>query len=196
MANNERSCGPCRVCCSATVLVYEDRTVKDFGVPCKHLNPKAGDCNGCTVYSKRPQACRDFVCSWLDEGIGKRPDKIGVLTESMGVVAHGDRSVGLYLCVEVELGSMRKGLPRLLISIGKHTEKKGHLYVALVMAWDITKKRKGGARGDWNIAYVHSPEITDKQAQAYASEALATFEQESPQHVVDYVDTMLKGRKR
>lgn len=66
-------CGDCTVCCTLSVV--------------KELNKKAGEhcfnCvnNGCKVYGKHPQVCKDFECAYLQGGnnIELRPDKCGVM---------------------------------------------------------------------------------------------------------------------
>ena len=66
-------CGECTVCCTLSVV--------------EELNKKAGErcfnCigNGCSIYEKRPQVCKDFECAYLQGGnnIELRPDKCGVM---------------------------------------------------------------------------------------------------------------------
>ena len=66
-------CGECTVCCTLSVV--------------SELNKKAGEhcfnCinNGCSIYEKRPQVCKDFECAYLQGGnnIELRPDKCGVM---------------------------------------------------------------------------------------------------------------------
>jgi hypothetical protein len=55
---------------------------KPAGVWCEHAGNHPG--GGCSIYETRPQACRDFLCSWLtdEHGIfldGDRPDRIGIV---------------------------------------------------------------------------------------------------------------------
>jgi hypothetical protein len=47
-------------------MVFEVKDVgKAFGEPCKHLgNTLFG--HGCTIYQERPDACRHYICLWLD----------------------------------------------------------------------------------------------------------------------------------
>jgi hypothetical protein len=55
-------CQDCNGCC----VVFEVKEVpKAFGEPCKHLG-KTLFGRGCTVYADRPQACKNYVCLWLD----------------------------------------------------------------------------------------------------------------------------------
>ena len=66
-------CGECTVCCTLSVV--------------SELNKKAGEhcfnCidNGCSIYGKHPQVCKDFECAYLQGGnnIELRPDKCGVM---------------------------------------------------------------------------------------------------------------------
>ena len=55
-------CEECTGCC----LVFEVKEVnKAFGEPCKHLG-KTLVGPGCMIYESRPDACRKYVCLWLD----------------------------------------------------------------------------------------------------------------------------------
>src|ERR1700730_9081766 len=70
-----RACGACTMCCSA-LEIAELR--KPAGPLCGHCR-KAG---GCTIYSERPQVCRDFECEWLtrrDLSRQLRPDLVGAI---------------------------------------------------------------------------------------------------------------------
>ena len=66
-------CGDCTVCCTLSVV--------------PELNKKAGEhcfhCinNGCEIYGRHPQVCKDFECAFLQGGtsIDLRPDKCGVM---------------------------------------------------------------------------------------------------------------------
>ena len=66
-------CGECTVCCTLSVV--------------DELNKKAWErcfnCigNGCSIYGKHPQVCKDFECAYLQGGnnIELRPDKCGVM---------------------------------------------------------------------------------------------------------------------
>ncbi|MBM3608873.1 MAG: hypothetical protein FJX29_10560 [Alphaproteobacteria bacterium] len=74
-----KSCGPCNMCCK--ILVIEDDDLKkDAGPLCKNcING-----NGCKIYKKRPQTCRDYECEWLQErelGPHLRPDKTGTILQ-------------------------------------------------------------------------------------------------------------------
>ena len=66
-------CGECTVCCTLSVV--------------SELNKKAGEhclhCvnNGCEIYGKHPQVCKDFECAYFQGGtsIEFRPDKCGIM---------------------------------------------------------------------------------------------------------------------
>src|SRR5205823_8600997 len=47
-----------------------------FYTPCPHQAV-----TGCTIYEKRPGACRDFYCEWLVGALTEkdRPDKLGLV---------------------------------------------------------------------------------------------------------------------
>ena len=62
-------CQDCTGCCT----VFEVKPLnKAFGEPCKHLG-KTLFGNGCTIYEERPDACKRYVCLWLDSQ--RRADK-------------------------------------------------------------------------------------------------------------------------
>lgn len=55
-------CQECTGCC----IVFEVKDVnKKFGETCKHLG-KTLFGEGCQIYNERPDACRHYVCLWLD----------------------------------------------------------------------------------------------------------------------------------
>lgn len=55
-------CQDCDGCCR----VFEVKDVnKAFGEACKHLGPTLFG-HGCQIYNERPDACRRYVCLWLD----------------------------------------------------------------------------------------------------------------------------------
>lgn len=67
------ACGDCTACCTLSVV--------------PQLNKKAGEhcfhCvnNGCDIYGRHPQVCKDFNCAYIQAGpnIELRPDKCGVM---------------------------------------------------------------------------------------------------------------------
>jgi hypothetical protein len=62
-------CQECTGCC----IVFEVKEVgKAFGEPCQHLGPTAVGGQGCRIYEDRPDACKRFVCLWLDSQ--RRPE--------------------------------------------------------------------------------------------------------------------------
>ncbi len=55
-------CQDCTGCCT----VFEVKPInKPFGVPCPHLGATLFG-PGCTIYPDRPDACKRYVCLWLD----------------------------------------------------------------------------------------------------------------------------------
>ena len=140
-----RECGECRLCCKIMGVPELD---KPMNVWCKHV------CNtGCSIYEKRPQSCRDFVCVWLG-GLTpekERPDKVkvvgwiqripdtenGVLTVVFAEAAPGaaaKKQVQTYIAM-----MMDEGTPVAIIPFGSNTRRlyctKGHkLEVALSKA--------------------------------------------------------------
>jgi len=69
----KRQCGDCTACCFYLAV---DELKKDNFEACRHC------VQGCGIYKKRPQSCKDFNCFWLS-GLGDidkdRPDKLGVI---------------------------------------------------------------------------------------------------------------------
>src|ERR1700686_1993314 len=85
-----RSCGDCSLCCKVMRIAALD---KPPGSWCKNCRPGSG----CTIYTERPQECRDFVCLYLinaELGDEWRPSqsKIVLVSEQDGnrIVAHVD----------------------------------------------------------------------------------------------------------
>ncbi len=55
-------CQDCTGCCT----VFEVKEIeKPFAVPCKYLGATLFG-HGCTIYMDRPDACKRYVCLWLD----------------------------------------------------------------------------------------------------------------------------------
>lgn len=66
-----RSCGTCMMCCK---VPHIEEFNKPAGVWCQH----AARGKGCAIYADRPEACRAFYCSWMqDAGLGPewKPDR-------------------------------------------------------------------------------------------------------------------------
>ena len=64
-------CQDCTGCCK----VFEVKEVgKPFGQACQHLGPTIFG-PGCTIYETRPQACKHYVCLWLDSQRRQRPSE-------------------------------------------------------------------------------------------------------------------------
>lgn len=71
-----RSCGGCNACCKV-LRIDDPQLQKPAGTLCQHWKQGAK----CTLYTSRPQTCRDYSCPWLN-GYGQpdeRPDKVGAL---------------------------------------------------------------------------------------------------------------------
>lgn len=69
-------CQDCDGCCR----VFEVKAVdKAFGEPCRHLGPTLFG-HGCQIYNERPDACRRYVCLWLDS---QRRPEVETMPEAM-----------------------------------------------------------------------------------------------------------------
>ena len=91
-----RECGACRECCTGTLQADIYGYAMDKGRPCQFLGGE-----GCTIYQKRPQLCKDYKCHWLeDDGIEvpewMRPDLSKVIITKR---PWGDNKEHLYLSV-------------------------------------------------------------------------------------------------
>lgn len=73
-----RTCGACHACCISPHIPV---LTKPAGEPCRYLQQGMG----CAVYERRPMACRDFRCVWIDSPIlddSLRPDRCGAMFEA------------------------------------------------------------------------------------------------------------------
>ena len=91
MAEAQRQCGDCSLCCKVLAIPELDKP-KDQWCP----NFAAG--MGCTVYETRPPSCRDFACQWLsDPSMGPewKPSvcKLVLDTKPGMLVVHSDPAV-------------------------------------------------------------------------------------------------------
>ncbi|MBR0907111.1 YkgJ family cysteine cluster protein [Bradyrhizobium liaoningense] len=57
-ARPARQCGSCNACCDILEVAAVDKPVNQL---CRHWQTGTG----CTIYDRRPQMCRSFVCAWL-----------------------------------------------------------------------------------------------------------------------------------
>jgi len=64
-----RECGDCKECCTGTLYADVYGKVMDVGRPCHFLGGE-----GCTIYEKRPQLCRDYQCEWLRDDSTNIPE--------------------------------------------------------------------------------------------------------------------------
>jgi hypothetical protein len=66
-------CGDCTACCTLSAVSELNKKAGEHCVHC--IN------NGCAIYGKHPQVCKDFECAFLQGGtnIELRPDKCGVM---------------------------------------------------------------------------------------------------------------------
>ncbi len=97
-----RSCGTCRGCCRP----FDIKAIGKRGTGwCVHSTP----CNGCSIYSTRPTACKEYTCIWLD-GLGKEEDKpelLGVVQNLHDFVLAG-REITVLNLWEIEEGALKK----------------------------------------------------------------------------------------
>ena len=56
---SDRSCGPCRVCCT-DLRIDQPELQKPAGETCRHCTVEGG----CSIYATRPGACRTWFCGW------------------------------------------------------------------------------------------------------------------------------------
>ena len=91
-----RECGTCTACCYGLVVEAIDKPAFQC---CRHTVTDGG----CGNYAKRPSACRNFRCLWLEGHLSEedRPDRLGVIFTT---TQHGQ--VGTHpLLVEVTAGA-------------------------------------------------------------------------------------------
>ena len=71
---NTRQCGSCNACCDVLEVAAVDKPVNQL---CQHWQTGTG----CTIYDRRPQMCRSFVCAWLQGHLDDEwfPAKSGII---------------------------------------------------------------------------------------------------------------------
>ena len=69
-----RTCGSCTACCHALA-------VEQIEKPAFKTCPSALTEGGCGDYDRRPDACKNFACLWLQGHLGEadRPDRLGAI---------------------------------------------------------------------------------------------------------------------
>lgn len=66
-------CGDCTACCTLSVVPELNKKAWEQCSLCVN--------NGCGIYGKHPQVCKDFECAFLQSGVNPelRPDRCGVM---------------------------------------------------------------------------------------------------------------------
>lgn len=77
-----RSCGTCTLCCRLPEIEEFD---KPANIPCRNCIPGSG----CTIYSTRPDGCRDFFCLWMTDS--NLPDEWEPVRSNLMVCRHGQQ---------------------------------------------------------------------------------------------------------
>lgn len=75
-----RDCGACNACCTVLAVRLLEKSAHQR---CAHLSST----RGCGIYDRRPMACVDYRCAWLDGNFGgrpHRPDRLGVIVDTVG----------------------------------------------------------------------------------------------------------------
>jgi Fe-S-cluster containining protein len=67
---SKRKCGECTECCKGWLTANIHGRVMKPGLPCHFFG------NKCTIYPQRPDTCRGFKCSWLDDSEYNIPEWI------------------------------------------------------------------------------------------------------------------------
>jgi len=115
-----RECGECDVCC-----VYLPITTEGFSkpkeTPCQHLREGV-----CSIYSKKPDLCGDFFCTWR-AGIGPREDRPD-LSGFIGVM--NDKTEDGEDFVRIDIYETREGVDRQVM--GNHAVECNQRFVTLV----------------------------------------------------------------
>lgn len=97
LAESNRSCGSCTLCCTVMKVTLEAAPPKPAHTPCTHCSKK-----GCDIYADRPEACEGFQCLWLGSQrvpplalpSSLRPDRCGVVLDLNGagtIIAHCEK---------------------------------------------------------------------------------------------------------
>ena len=65
-----KDCGDCSLCCKTVGIAAMESPAGEW---CKMARPEAKGCVGCSIYTDRPEECRNFDCGWL---VGKIPEEL------------------------------------------------------------------------------------------------------------------------
>jgi hypothetical protein len=117
-----RECNTCQECCIHINVVPLN---KPAGIKCKHLCK-----SGCGIYAKRPEACAQFTCSWLDGYLpdALKPEKCGLLFETtwiewprkiFALVGFENKPKMLKKHAHLIKKSLKPGVVAMLITYGK-----------------------------------------------------------------------------
>lgn len=102
-----RRCGDCTACCTVMGVKSIEKSEHTPCVKLTVVNGSPGDTRKCcSIYSTRPDDCRDFSCLWLqDDGRVlrnmERPDQVGLMFD----VTQEDAKIGKALVAR----AVRKG---------------------------------------------------------------------------------------
>lgn len=108
-----RECGPCYACC---VWLGISDLKKYTGQACRHLNGGDNPACRCSIYSKRPPACSEYICLWR-AGWGPtdlRPYESGILI----TIYPSERDPG-YISATVNVFDTKKAAPHINQMIGE-----------------------------------------------------------------------------
>lgn len=98
--STNRKCGDCRECC--IVLTVEPLN-KPPDQPCHFLTR-----DGCGIYSKRPNCCREFTCAWLEGALPLRmkPNKVHAVVWATKMISPHGQEIAVIQC------DVRKGFKK------------------------------------------------------------------------------------
>ena len=129
-----RSCVSCALCCKLLPIRELEKGENQW---CVHCRP--GRDGACSIYTKRPPTCRDFVCQWLVNG--ELGDEWQPTRAKMFVHYNADPlgKLGLYVIVDPSrpdawrrepyhsqlkgwaLANLRARKMRVYVNVGRHT---------------------------------------------------------------------------
>lgn len=156
-------CGECSACCSVHVLKSHEMEWRDTDKIRHELCDQWS--GGCTIYNKRPQACRNYECLWLklkklteEYTETRRPNEIGFVV-SPTTTEDGRK----YIIDELHPGSL---------DLENMTTEQSDFIDEIVYMASIQKEkvkvvyRSYDSKTVWDLEYLIKTDLTQEEAES------------------------------